>query len=246
MTVTVVNPSDNETLVIETKPSFLAQAGYNPIFSYDMRWECMHLSYVSLLNTYVNVLCLYIGCLLILKLKEVAPLGSFEPHRKFFQEDMRIYRDYHHNKKIAAQRRSAISALTTEGEDDDDGLGDDILREWADIAGLDTKKLMSGDPKAKVTQIQVRVILFFPHLPLPLFPSIVLIVPYLRCLIAAQLLQTLKDLANEVQNDKDYRAVTSRTTGIPEVCLLCLPPSSGDSLINFFHCHGHSLIWSDD
>ena len=31
--------------------------------------------------------------------------------------------------------------------------------------------------------------------------------------------KTLKDLANEVLNNKDYRDVTSHTTGIPEVSI---------------------------
>ena len=151
----VINPIDNETMSVEIKPAFLPQPGYQPVYSYDMRWECMQLSYVSLLNTYVNVICLYIGCTLILKLKEVAPLGSFEPHRKFFQEDMRVYRDYHHSKRAnRSGRRSAISILTTD-ENEDESLGDDILREWADITGLDARKLLSDDPKARVTQMQV-------------------------------------------------------------------------------------------
>lgn len=70
------------------------------------------------LYTYVNVFCLYAGCTIILKAKEVAPLGRPEPNKRFFQEDLRLYREY---------RRS----MAAQGVTDDRQLGQQILREWA-------------------------------------------------------------------------------------------------------------------
>ena len=169
----VTTVSGQEKLVW-TKEVFLAQEGYTPLYSYDMRWECMNLSYISLLNCYVNVLCLYVACTLILILKEVAPLGSFEPNRKFFQEDIKAYRNY----KLTSKGRDARK------ESSSDDLGGQILREWADITGLNADTLLSDSPEAKITQIQ-----------------------------------TLADLALEIENDKHYLSVTRAAPGIPEVSI---------------------------
>ena len=166
-----VTTVSGETKLVWTKEVFLAQEGYTPIYSYDMRWECMNLSYISLLNCYTNVVCLYVSCTLVLMLKEVAPLGSFEPNRKFFQEDIKAYRKAADGKKLQS----------------DDDLGGQILREWADISGLNAETLLSNSPEAKITQMQ-----------------------------------TLADLVQEIQNDKNYLSVTRAAPSIPEVksCML--------------------------
>lgn len=166
---------------VYTKPTFLPMEGYTPIYSWDMRMECLQLSYVSLLNCYVNVLCLYIFCTLVLKLKEVAPLGSFEPHRKFFQEDIKAYRDYNYTRR--ASKAPDTSKVGRRASDD---LGAQILREWADIAGLNAETLLSTSPEAKVTQIQ-----------------------------------TLTDLATEIEADQNYQTITRSAIGqIPELSLV--------------------------
>lgn len=107
------------------KPSHAAIDAYIPVYHEDMRWESLKLSLISVTNCYINVVCLYVFCVLVLKLKEVAPLGSFEPHRKFFQEDIKAYRDYNY-----LRRKSYANAEETGGTTADD-LGGQILREWA-------------------------------------------------------------------------------------------------------------------
>lgn len=120
MNVTSMDGAKHE---IWMKPSHAAIDAYIPVYHEDMRWESLKLSLISLINCYINVICLYVFCVLVLKLKEVAPIGSFEPHRKFFQEDIKAYRDYNY-----LRRKSYAAADDTAGADD---LGGQILREWA-------------------------------------------------------------------------------------------------------------------
>lgn len=41
------------------------------------------------------------------------------------------------------------------GVDTNDTIGENILREWAQIAGLDPRVLLANTPQARVTQLQV-------------------------------------------------------------------------------------------
>lgn len=102
---------------IRMKPAWAPMEGYTPLYYADMRWECMYMSFVSVIFCYINVVCLFLFCVLTLKMKEVAPLGNLEPNKRFFQEDIKAYREYN------AQYRKSIAAGAT--------MGDDILREWA-------------------------------------------------------------------------------------------------------------------
>ena len=69
----------------------------------------------------MNVVCLWAFCALVLKLKEVAPLGKLEPNAKFFQQDIPIYRNY-------IKHKQSVSVDTSD-------MGVDVLREWAKISG---------------------------------------------------------------------------------------------------------------
>lgn len=203
-----------------------------------MRIECLHLSYMSLVNTYVNALCLFLWCTLIFKIKEVAPLGSFEPNSKFFREDMRVYRDHAYvqvNRRIrdnnnqqdltnglinvpAANKLKDIFAVAADAikstdqrsnptlnqqrnvqrmqssekkkrgwsifavDQNENELPMQILREWAELVGIDQEELLSSSPEARRRQIE-----------------------------------TLADLAKEVEGDPNYLSVVKAAKGIPEV-----------------------------
>ncbi|KAI1305839.1 hypothetical protein HDE_01338 [Halotydeus destructor] len=126
------------------KEAWAPMEGYAIVYYPDMRWECMYMSYISALYTYVNVACLYLFCVLTLKLKEVAPLGGLEPNKRFFQEDIPKYREYNQQ-----QRKSLATGMGT-----GDNMGSQILREWAKVAGLDPNVLLSDRPEARITQLQ--------------------------------------------------------------------------------------------
>lgn len=105
--------------LVEMKPAWAPMGDYTPTYYVDMRWECMYMSYISALYTYVNVVCLWLGCVVTLKMKEIAPLGKLEPNKRFFQEDLRAYREYN------ANMRKSMAVGTN------DTIGNQVLREWA-------------------------------------------------------------------------------------------------------------------
>lgn len=123
-------------------PAWAPAPGYMPVYYNDMRWEMMALSGVSMLYTFVNVICMIAMGVLLLWAKEVVPLGALEPNKRFFKEDIKVMRDYN--------RRMTMAPGTVAEEQ----MGNQILSEWAEIAGLDPKTLLSDSPEAKVTQLQ--------------------------------------------------------------------------------------------
>ena len=130
------------------KPSLMKKAwmpseGYEPIHYEDMRWEFMALSGVSMIYTLVNIVCMLAMAYVILRVKEVVPLGSLEPNKRFFTKDIRVARDY--NRRMTMANVKGI---------DNEGIGDQILSEWAEIAGLDAGTLLSDKPEAAVTRRQ--------------------------------------------------------------------------------------------
>ena len=237
ITVNMTTP-EGHMVLMTTKKAFLPLPRYKPTYSFDMREECLHLSFISLVNTYVNALCLFIWCTIIFKIKEVAPLGSFEPNSKFFREDMRVYRDHAYiqangvvNEPDGAPRRATVplnvpaanklkdifnaaaDAIKSTDRNDPslisqrssesrrggyqkrrrwsilansnvDDLPMQILREWAELAGIDEEDLMSSTPESRQRQID-----------------------------------TLTDLAKEVEGDPGYISVMKSARGIPEVIL---------------------------
>ena len=132
----------------EGKPILLKRAwmpdpGYEPLHYEDMRWEIMALSGVSMIYTLVNIICMLVMAYVILRVKEVVPLGSLEPNKRFFTKDIRVARDY--NRRMTMANLKGV---------DNEAMGDQILSEWAEIAGLDAGTLMSDRPEAAVTRRQ--------------------------------------------------------------------------------------------
>ncbi|RWS05082.1 hypothetical protein B4U79_08841 [Dinothrombium tinctorium] len=125
--------------VVKMKPSWIPQEGYQFVFHFDMRDECLALGGVSLIYTMVNVVCMLVIAYIILRFKEVLPLGKMEANRRFFKEDIKIARDYNRRSKTLINQEQ---------------LGEQILNEWAEIAGLDPKEFLSEKPEAEVTRLQ--------------------------------------------------------------------------------------------
>lgn len=126
------------------KKAWQPMKGYEVIHNVDMRWEFMALSGVSMIYTLVNIVCMLAMGYVLLRAKEVVPLGSFEPNKRFFKEDIKVARDYN-------RRMTLLPPGTTNAEET---IGNQILSEWAEIAGLDPGTLLSEKPEAEVTRRQ--------------------------------------------------------------------------------------------
>ncbi|KAI1303611.1 hypothetical protein HDE_02195 [Halotydeus destructor] len=83
------------TGTVDQLPDWTAKPGYKAMYYDDLRYECLVMSAVSMAYTYVNVVFIYLGCVAILKVKEVAPLGSYDRDIKFFHEDLHVFREEH-------------------------------------------------------------------------------------------------------------------------------------------------------
>ena len=128
------------------KDAWLPNPGYEPKHYYDQRWEFMALSGVSMIYTLVNIICMLVMAYLFLRVKEVVPLGSLEPNKRFFMKDIKVARDYNRRMTMAN-----IHGVTTSNSE---AMGDQILSEWAEITGLDASTLLSDKPEARVTRRQ--------------------------------------------------------------------------------------------
>ncbi|XP_067124254.1 uncharacterized protein [Centruroides vittatus] len=114
---------DNVSRMI--KPSLIPPEGYHVEYFNTMEKECAVLGVVSLLLTLVNILCIFLMAVLVLKIKEVAPKTAAPQTSRFWKEDLKIARDY--NKTISK----------SEGRE----LGKEFLDEWANLSGFDSTDL---------------------------------------------------------------------------------------------------------
>uniref|UniRef100_T1J323 Uncharacterized protein n=1 Tax=Strigamia maritima TaxID=126957 RepID=T1J323_STRMM len=115
------------------RPSLLPNSNYDPQYSNHMVYESLLLGLVSLLLTFVNIVCIVCMAILVLKIKEVAPYTSIPTAVRFWKEDIKITRDY--NK-------------TLEGKEAKD-FRQNFLQEWAAINQLDHKT----DPAKTASQL---------------------------------------------------------------------------------------------
>lgn len=143
------NYQDLEPFTYEGKSYMLKKAwqpmkGYEVIHNVDMRWEFMALSGVSMIYTLVNIVCMLAMGYILLRAKEVVPLGSLEPNKRFFTQDIKVARDYN-------RRMTLLPPGTVNPEE---AIGNQILTEWAQIAGLDPGTLLSEKPEAEITRRQ--------------------------------------------------------------------------------------------
>jgi hypothetical protein len=83
-----------------------------------MSIETFILAIASFLLTLVNIICIVLCALIVLRIKEVTPSGASDEHQesdtdRFFHDDMRRFRDYqktvHNAQELVDENRSAIS-----------------------------------------------------------------------------------------------------------------------------------------
>ncbi|CAG2103838.1 unnamed protein product [Medioppia subpectinata] len=109
---------------------------YIPYYNDNIAIETAILGALSLILSLINITNIFIGALILLKIKEIAPLSTMSPNtRRFFQEDIKIAREYN------AEHGSSS-----------DNMGERVLKEWADMNGIDANELLSNTPEARVTQ----------------------------------------------------------------------------------------------
>jgi len=78
--------------LFELKPAWSAEEyNYSWDYSPDLRMELSHIAGISVLYTLVNVFFLLFSSYLLLKVKEIAPIGRMLPsEHKFFNEDIKV------------------------------------------------------------------------------------------------------------------------------------------------------------
>lgn len=92
---------------LTNRPSLLPMDGYIVQYSYDMMTENLLLGVVSLLLSFINILCIIFMAIMVFKIKEVAPYTTVATTARFWREDIKITRDYnrtmqgHEAKKFA-------------------------------------------------------------------------------------------------------------------------------------------------
>ena len=151
-----IEPFNYSGQVYFLKKSWRPNTGYEPLHHVDQRWEFIALSGVSMIYTLVNIVCMLGMAYILLRIKEVVPLGSLEPNRKFFTKDIKVARDYNRRMTQASilnpMRNNFRPSSTSHGPEDE--MGQQILSEWAQIAGLDPNALLSDKPEAAITRRQ--------------------------------------------------------------------------------------------
>ncbi|XP_035233771.1 uncharacterized protein LOC118205589 [Stegodyphus dumicola] len=120
------------------KPALLPPDTYTPTYYPLMDRECAVLGIISFLLTVVNIICIIIAALIILKVKEVAPNTTDAAVSRFWKHDVKVARDY--NKTL--------------GENEGEDLGKQFLQEWANLNGIDPNTLNTDSEESRLTQLQ--------------------------------------------------------------------------------------------
>ncbi|GFR06482.1 uncharacterized protein TNCT_493201 [Trichonephila clavata] len=120
------------------KPSLMPPMNYEWNYYPEMDKECALLGLVSLALALVNIVCIFLSALVVLKIKEVAPRTSVAKTSRFWKEDIRIARDYN----------------TTMPAAEADELGKQFLAEWATLNGLEPDALLGDDAEAALTRME--------------------------------------------------------------------------------------------
>ncbi|XP_042897539.1 uncharacterized protein [Parasteatoda tepidariorum] len=120
------------------KPSLVPPEDYETNYFIEMDKECAVLGLVSLTLALVNIICIFLAALVVLKIKEVAPRTSIARTSRFWKEDIKIARDY--NTSMPASEA--------------DELGKQFLAEWATLNGLEPDALLSDDAEAAMTRME--------------------------------------------------------------------------------------------
>ncbi|GFU41877.1 uncharacterized protein NPIL_389212 [Nephila pilipes] len=120
------------------KPSLMPPLNYEWNYYPEMDKECALLGLVSLALALVNIVCIFLSALVVLKIKEVAPRTSVAKTSRFWKEDIKIVRDYNATMPAAEA----------------DELGKQFLAEWATLNGLEPDALLGDDAEAALTRME--------------------------------------------------------------------------------------------
>ncbi|GIY96751.1 uncharacterized protein CEXT_450201 [Caerostris extrusa] len=121
------------------KPALLPPDTYTPTYYPLMDKECAVLGIISFLLTVLNIICIIMAALVILKVKkEVAPNTTEPAISRFWKHDVKVARDY--NKTL--------------GENEGEDLGKQFLEEWANLNGIDPSTLKTDTEESRLTQLQ--------------------------------------------------------------------------------------------
>ncbi len=91
---------------------------YRSLYSCNMSIETFILAIASFLLTLVNIICIVVCALIVLRIKEVAPSGAKNEEQvsdtdRFFHNDMRRFRDYqktiHNAQELIDENKSGIT-----------------------------------------------------------------------------------------------------------------------------------------
>ena len=136
--VQFINEKHNETSFIGFQRDFdenLNQTvgGYQPRYSEDLSLESFLLGLVSLTLTLLNILCIIITGVLILRLKEVTAAKVPQKFQHFWRTDVKAHRDYYKairtsfTKKKFGERRRPLDKFIAEIElEEADEEGEDV------------------------------------------------------------------------------------------------------------------------
>lgn len=99
---------------------------YRSLYSCNMSIETFILAIASFLLTLVNIICIVLCALIVLRIKEVAPSGANNQQRqsdtdRFFHDDMRRFRDYqktiHNTEEFINENKSSLSTSFHSNDD---------------------------------------------------------------------------------------------------------------------------------
>ena len=100
--------------------------GYNPRYSEDLSLESFLLGLVSLTLTLLNILCIIITGVLILRLKEVTAAKVPQKFQHFWRTDVKAHRDYYKaiRKKKGEERKPLNGVISPDLYNDNEDEGD--------------------------------------------------------------------------------------------------------------------------
>ena len=107
--------------------------GYTPRYSEDLSLESFLLGLVSLTLTLLNILCIIITGVLILRLKEVTAAKVPQKFQHFWRTDVKAHRDYYKaiRKKKGEERKPLNGVISpdvyNDNEDDGETMTDDKI-----------------------------------------------------------------------------------------------------------------------
>ncbi|KAK3612573.1 hypothetical protein CHS0354_042074 [Potamilus streckersoni] len=143
----VNNTMKNSVSDFESFPCLpFSDNAYEPIYSCNMSHEAAILGLVSLCLTILNIICILIMGVVVLKIKEVAPhTADTETTNAFWKEDIMVAREYY------ATRKGATST----------NLGQQFLNEWKKKEQQEAMGSSQSSPLAKEIQDPVRTLYFY-------------------------------------------------------------------------------------